>query len=125
MCLEFQSWALAESKSHADGTYFTIDANTIFLIKNGYHCFYMKERKWYCDNCSGMCEQKSTLQKILSEYIDQIPIPPKVLDYSTISTRAIPFKLSKNLANNYSEQLTQGILLPINLKSDFLFVARP
>ena len=46
MCLEFQTLNIAESKNHANGLYFTLGANTIFLIKNGHHCFYKRERKW-------------------------------------------------------------------------------
>ncbi|KAI6650705.1 hypothetical protein LOD99_7756 [Oopsacas minuta] len=120
LCLEFRTLNNSESKSHAGSTYYTLGANTIFLLKNGYHCLYRKEMKWYCDNCSSMCQEKLILQAIMAEYNDQLPVPQKPLDYSTISKQYLPFKLSKNQAIIYNGQLRRGLFLPPNLEPDIL-----
>ena len=74
----------------------------------------VKERRWHCQNC-GVCKLKSTLQDILAQEQLYPPVPVQYLEYSTVSTQPIPFKLSRDSAKTYHEQITQGLRLPTNL----------
>ena len=95
-------FADCEHPEAGEVSYVTLDTTTIFLIKNGYHCFSYKEKKWYCQNCR-VCKLKSTLRDILAQEQLYNPVPLQYLDYSTVSAQPIPYKLSKDCAKTYDE----------------------
>ena len=43
-CLEYQCFTVCEPRTADNSTYYVLNANNIFLMKNGYHRFFLKVR---------------------------------------------------------------------------------
>ena len=78
------------------------------------HCYYNKERKWYCDTCTGLCKQKNEISSILTT-LEPLTEVQSELDYSTVSTLPIPVILDEKLIAVYNQQLSNGFELPLQI----------